>query len=432
MKAWLFNLCVICVLVTSQAISADLIRAQNAQPSVFSYDALREATKTARRGDIDGARRLVDGLAKANDQPHPDILMTRVLSQAGRAAEGRRLLERLATKEPNRLDLKVVFVDLAVREGRWFDGITHARRTPVAQVPDSWSPEFAKRVRRDLKRLTAACLEGQEEWSACAELVSTLLKDTDDDPGLLASLARCEFHQGNPEAAIRKHREARRLDKNLEPPQLMVARMFDKKGDLANAEKHFKSAVEAGDDADRTRSALAFANWLIWNNRPQPVAELVSKPIADTKLEAQRRLLLGMAARMRGDFGAARTVLSRLAQDQPLEFAPANHLALVLIESDDEALRARSLQLAEANVRKHTRLAEAWATLGWVQFRLGDVGRARETLSRAMSSGNISRDTAWHLARIHNRLGNQKEEKTMLQAAESATGPFFSKRAASR
>lgn len=85
-----------------------------------------------------------------------------------------------------------------------------------------------------------------------------------------------------------------------------------------------------------------------------------------------------------------------------------------LLQSGCRRCRAsqRALQIESANVRNNPRLAEAWAKLGWLQFRSGDLTSAKQDLDQVTSGGTISRDTAWQVAQAHQRPGNVDKRKT--------------------
>lgn len=175
----------------------------------------------------------------------------------------------------------------------------------------------------------------------------------------------------------------------------------------------------------RGRAQLSFAQWLLQNNKPNQIRELLTTRFDDSQMETDRQFLLGMAARMLRDFDQSQEIFTALHQQAASSFPISNQLALVLIKSRDESLRSRALQIAEANVRNHSNRSEAWSTLGWIQFRLGDAASALENLSRAASAGVISRDTAWQLAQVHLHNGNKSDAEKLLVAARESSGPFF-------
>jgi len=165
----------------------------------------------------------------------------------------------------------------------------------------------------------------------------------------------------------------------------------------------------------------------LWNNHGDEAALILEETIDKETLEKERQLLLAMAQRMICDFAKAISLLTPLHQENPAQFTIANQLALVMIESNDEALRSRANQIAEANVRNAPNSNEAWATLGWIQYRLGDLNASRQSFQRGIAGGVISRDTAWHMSQLQQKMGQQAEADRLLESAMSSNGPFFSR-----
>ncbi len=132
-----------------------------------------------------------------------------------------------------------------------------------------------------------------------------------------------------------------------------------------------------------------------------------------------------LVARMLGMHHDAQKLLSKLHQAELSNALVRNHLALALIEDTDEAARMRASQLAMLNVRSSPTDAEAWATLGWIQLRLGDIAAAEESLRTSTRSGRASRDTAYYLSRLYEAKGQPLEAAELRKTIEQATGPYF-------
>ena len=122
--------------------------------------------------------------------------------------------------------------------------------------------------------------------------------------------------------------------------------------------------------------------------------------------------MTALAHRMAGQTSDAESLLSALHQKTPASFSVSNQLALVLVESSDEAKRGRALQIATSNARRFQNSEDALSTLGWVQYRLGDVAAAEQILTATMSDGSVSRDTAYYLSKVKAALGKTDESTT--------------------
>jgi predicted Zn-dependent protease len=163
---------------------------------------------------------------------------------------------------------------------------------------------------------------------------------------------------------------------------------------------------------------------LIDNNRPDQAAELISKQTEDWVSSTTVRYLEALVDRMQLRYDEAEAILSELHESDPADIRVGNHLALVLIESKSEAKRAKALEIADANVRR-SQTSETLATLGWIQFRLGETERAETTLAVACQQRTVSRDSAFFLAQVKSSLGKEDEAKQIQQMIDAASGPFF-------
>lgn len=409
---------------------ADVIGAQ--QPAkADTSDRFREAQRILQTAGVDEARTfLKKHFQTAQDQPHYDILLARLLNGTNQPLEARRVLEELAQRHKDRLDVRFVFAERAVRQNRWFEGWIHLTAADQARIPEHWTTEYINRVRRDLVSLKAQCCEGRSDWATARNLYSELVQSDDDQNKQrsiqwLTGLGRCEFHLDRLDNAAEQFAASFQTDSDLDVPDLVLAVLCDANARHDEARKYFQRAIRHGDDAGRGRAELAYARWLLWNNEPESVSKVLRTQHTNSALQRESTTLLAMSYRMQQQFEEARQCLTPMYQSEPDSFSVSNQLALVMIETTDEALRSRAMQIAEANARNHSQLAEAWATLGWIQFRLGDLASARRNLSRAMSGGRVSRDTAWHLAQVHQRLGHEKEAVNLINAARTSRGPLF-------
>lgn len=426
------------VMLTGTIAWADLVlpgdaRLRNVERLILATDpksptvqAIEAAQTCLGKRDLKAARESLQVLATDPNVVHPEIVLAELLVSAGFAADGRNILEEFGGKEPQRVDVYLAFCELAVREQRWFDGWNLADDGERGSVPEHWSPAFRQQVRDRLRILKAACCEGRKDWKGAQEIYLPLSQTTKSSGDALAGLARTYFHQGKPEDALRQFEALKKLHPEADPPQMLLAQLYDLTGKPKEAEAAYRLALQSATGADAVRVRLSFARWLIFNNRPEPIAELLADAIQDSpENEMERQFLQALVARMKGRLADAQQILSPLHQQNPTSFVIGNQLALVLCQSTDESLRARSLQIAESNARNLPKSAEAWATLGWIQLQLGDRATAEKSLANAAQLGPMSRDTLYYLWQFK-RATDDAEATTLLEKAfREAKGPNY-------
>jgi Flp pilus assembly protein TadD len=392
--------------------------------------ALEAAEKAISEKNLPAARESLKPLESDPNVAHPEILLAELLTEAGFDADGRNVLEEFSGKEPERVDLYLVFAERAVKQQRWFDGWNLTTLGLRGTMPAHWSPAFRQHVSDRLQLLKAICSEGRKDWSGAKEGYSSIEQNTKNSIDILAGLGRCSFHLGETDAALRYFDNIKQLKPKSEPPYLLLAQLNDLVGKVDEAEAAYKKALETAEGTEKVAVRLAFARWLIVNNRPQSTTSLLTEPISDSpENETERQFLKALVSRMEGKFSDAQAVLSALHRQDPTRFVIANQLALVLCENADESLRARALQLAEGNVRNQSQSSEAWATLGWIQLQLGDRALAEKSLANAAQLGPLSRDTIYYILQLKRAAGDTNAATLLEKALEQAKGPnYFGKR----
>jgi Tfp pilus assembly protein PilF len=136
------------------------------------------------------------------------------------------------------------------------------------------------------------------------------------------------------------------------------------------------------------------------------------------------KILRGVVAIFQKDYTTAERYFELARLQSPRNFAAGNDLALALIEQDDKTKQLRALEYAESNVKLYQRNAEAASTYGWVLYRLGRFDEAEKWLQAAVSSGQVSPDTAYYYARLLKERGRDAPAKQWLEGALKSTAPF--------
>ncbi|TWU37075.1 tetratricopeptide repeat protein [Novipirellula artificiosorum] len=362
----------------------------------------------------------------------PEVMLAQMMLQAGRNVEARQVLEKLSGQHPRRFDVHFAFAQIAIGEKRWFDAYSHAELAEIAGFPANWTEAHRESMIRKMAMVKAAACEGRFAWSDAKKTYELLTKQWGKLPEVSAGLGRCEFHLGNDEIALQHFEAFYEETPGADLPEMMVAKLFEAAQQVDQTEAYFQRAIEREKRANSgeqttNKASRAYVRWLIWSNRPAEARRLLrSLPKGTTDAEkAETDYVSALIARMQGRFDEARDILSRLHQADPASFTIGNQLALVLVEDSDEARRFRALQIAQANTRNHSEFAEAWSTLGWVQFRLGDVTQAEKSLSVALKNGVVERDTAYFLSKIKEKLGQDEVASQLAEASKNANGPTF-------
>lgn len=412
----------------ARPVSADLLGSLDLGASAgINWEPIR---KWVAAGQMDQARRALEAIVAADPQnDHPEVLLARALWEQGRTAQGTQLLETLARDAGDRLDVTLAFAQLAVAQRRWYDARALLEQAKTATVPPAWQSEYTRIQMLQAAFLRASCSEGQQRWSDAAEAYRKLMEHQATPESMKAGAAhgnaRCLAALDDQQQALLAYRTLKTVSQRPESAERLLARQLRGYQKHQAAEDWYRAALLIADDYEPARRELA--QFLLWLNRPDELAELLVEPAEETSdARIERLYLLALAARMQRRDDEAYRLLLALNQEEPTRLAISNQLALVLIENADPVHRDRALQIARTNVSNHPQASEAWATLGWIQLRHGDAKSAGESLINACRGGSISRDTAYYIAVLGDKLGqNTPLIQQMKAAAIEASGPFF-------
>ena len=390
---------------------------------------MEKANAQFQAGKIDDCLKLLQEARKAAPGlPPAELSLARLFFSAGRYPQGRYFLERAAVAAPDDPDVYATFADLARHERRWTDAWVLYEKALALDLPKVWPAKEKKLFRKNALAGMATVAENRGDWPAAERLCREWLPL--DESGALArqGLAQALFFQEQTEAALEELRAARKQDAKLPPAEMTIGLLFDRQRNAEQAEKWLKAAIDK--EPQHVGARLEYAHWLLAQRRVGDAKEQL-QTIADAGELAKRAALLGgLVARHEEDYPSAERCFSELHRESPTDFVVGNQLALTLVELPDESKRGRALQIAQANAQRFPRLAEALATLGWVQFRLGNPESAEKTLRAAIAPGQASPDTAYFLSRVLKSRGKDKEARKFLNAALESKGLFVCQRQA--
>jgi tetratricopeptide (TPR) repeat protein len=181
-------------------------------------------------------------------------------------------------------------------------------------------------------------------------------------------------------------------------------------------------AAKSAPDDLRTRLGIANYYWQINQPADAEAHAQAAREIDETSLEAM--LLSGLIAHALKKMDEAESFLNSAHRQSPSNFLATNHLALVLADQNDQSKRRQALELAQVNARQYPRRSDAAATLGWILYLAGRSREAAQSLSTAASSGTVTSETAYYLARLYIEQGKTDDAKRFLEMALNAPAPF--------
>jgi tetratricopeptide (TPR) repeat protein len=384
----------------------------------------QQAIAAFRQGKIDEALQSLEKTQEAFAQLPPSKVMLAILfMEAKQAGNARAMLEQAHQTAPNDPTVYRVFGDLALAEARLTDAYVHFDKAWRLASVSKWTNAQKNFFRRHCVLGMSRVHESRGDWKSASRYLKEALKIEPGDADALQRLARALFSSGKSSEAYEQLRIASQTNSELEPPELMMARFAGTAGDNEDAEGWLRKALES--HPSDTRGLILYASWLLDQGRANEAWTQASAAAAIDSDSNEILLLLGTVSRFLKQNQRAEQYFERVHRAEPANFQASNQLAQVLVAQDDATRQQRALQLAEINVRQYPQLIEALSTLGWVYFRVGRIDEAEQALSKAMSAGRSSSDTAYFMASVLATRGRTEDARKLLTGSLEASGRFL-------
>jgi tetratricopeptide (TPR) repeat protein len=246
----------------------------------------------------------------------------------------------------------------------------------------------------------AAVAEARQDWKGAQQQLEAWLKLEPTSSDALQQLAQCLFNQKDEQGALKKLKEAAKADPKLLTPEALLARYYEAVGDQTNTKKWMTAALAQAPKNPATH--LAAGEWAL---RTGDLQEAQKQAVAALNIDPKSlkaKIFRGAVALFQKDYRNAETYFESAHIQAPHDFAAQNNLAIALIEQtgdpDYESKKSRALDFAQNCVSQNPNEPEAYSTLGWVLFRLGQRQKAADMLKQAVSGGQFSQDTAYYIA----------------------------------
>lgn len=443
MRKW--NSSVAWTMVATAALwnSAATVHAQNRpQPAVvFSGLAgenlndraeLVDAIQKFQNRDYTGALDALNGAAgKYPDLPPGRTLLARLHFLAGQTLAGQGQLEQAATDQPDDPESYVLLGDVAFSSGRIVESSLLFEK--AAALAGSYGGDAKRKLNLESRCRAgmASVAEARRDWAGAKSQLDSWLQLDPENALAHHRLGAVLFQLDPKNKDAVKHLElaAQKSDK-LPPYPITMVRLYEQSGNREESTKWAKFAVSKLPDNLLVR--LGVARWAWETDQLDMAKENADKAAELDANSLDAKILRGVIARFQGQLEEAEKLLDAAKLQEPGNFTATDQLALVLIDSSDEAKRRRSLELAELNARNNNQSVEAAWTLGWIYYRWGKLREAAQLMSAAAANGRLSPDAAYYMARLSKDLGQAENVRKFLDAALAANGPFANRAEAKR
>ena len=353
-------------------------------------------------GRPEEALKLLDRQPAQDDSEIATLLLrTRLLQSVGRGDEALPLLAKGIRRHPDDKRLRLAEARLLVDQQR-LDDAKQAFARLLEQYPDDDDLRFS---------LALVCMEAQD-WQEARELLQQLLRNETHVDAAHLHLGRVHEELGESEQALDEYRQVGPSNEFL-PAQVRQSNILFSSQRSDEAARRLRGARS---DQPEYAIQLYLIESEAWAKHQQPAraSRLIEQALKEFPNDLSLLYTRAMLAEKRGDLPQLEKDLRFILEREPDNAMALNALGYTLAD--------RTTRYAEAKVlieQAHQLNPEDPAildSLGWVNFRLGNLDEAERLLRRALERF-ADAEVAAHLGEVLWVRGKQAEARKVWAAA---------------
>ena len=352
-------------------------------------------------GDAQGALKLLEDNQANDGDVTPVLLRARLLQGMDRGKEALPILEKSIRQYPDDKRLRLTYARMLVEQNRMDDAKVEFSSL-VQQFPDDDELRYS---------LALVCLEAKAWDEAVGYLEDLIARGSHVDSAHL-NLGRVYEERNDPQNALAEYAQVGPGNDYL-PAQLRQSDILMSNGSVAEASKRLATAREAQPDY-AIQLYLIEAETLANNNQSDRAWQVLGQALKQYPDDLNLLYTRAMLAEKRDDLSQMEKDLRAIIKREPDNAMALNALGYTLSD--------RTTRYAEAKVlieRAHTLNPEDPAvldSLGWVNYRLGNLDEAERLLRQALERFP-DHEVAAHLGEVLWANGKQREARKVWSKA---------------
>ncbi|EIK94347.1 hypothetical protein PMM47T1_22398 [Pseudomonas sp. M47T1] len=346
-------------------------------------------------GDNQGALTLLEDNPPQNGEIAPILLRARLLQLLDRGKEALPLLEKSIRQYPDDKRLRLTYARMLVEQNRMADAKVQFASL-VQQYPEDDELRYS---------LALVCLEAKA-WDEAASYLHELVDRGAHVDSAHLNLGRIAEEKGDPQGALAEYEQVGGGNDYL-PAQLRQADILMASGRVAEARKRLENAREAQPDY-AIQLYLVEAETLANNNQPDQAWQLLDKALKLYPDDLNLLYTRAMLAEKRNDLTQMEADLRAIIKREPDNAMALNALGYTL--SDRTTRYAEAKELIERAHKINPDDPAVLDSLGWVNYRLGNLSEAERLLRQALANFP-DQEVAAHLGEVLWANGKQREAR---------------------
>jgi tetratricopeptide (TPR) repeat protein len=366
------------------------------------------AQGAAANGDMPRARAEADTAIKIKPDSEMAILTQAQLIQDQPQAMA--LIKEFLRKYPNAREVRIAYARSLV-EQKQYDEARGQFEILLKKQPDDLTTIFALGL---LNAQTEHPKQAEKYLTQYVKALADRPNDPRDPAQALVILSQLAEQRNDTQAALKWLEQIEPGDDSYLGAQIRRAQLIAKSGDLAGARKSL-AQIDATGEADQIRVTLADSQILRDANQPKAAFDVLAEALKRFPENVDLLYDQAMVADKLSDWGLMESNLRRL-----ITLAPDNQHAYNAL---GYSLADRNTRLPEAYelIQKALSLApeDPYITdsLGWVQFRMGNLADAEATLRHAFTLRGDT-EIGMHLGEVLWMQGKRDEAQTIWRTVQ--------------
>jgi tetratricopeptide (TPR) repeat protein len=345
--------------------------------------------------EADAALKLLEQNPPEEGEIAPILLRARLLQNLNRGKEAIPLLEKSIKKYPDDKRLRLTYARMLVEQDRMEDAKVQFANL-VQQYPDDDELRYS---------LALVCLEAKA-WDEAKGYLQELIERESHVDSAHLNLGRIAEEHNDPQAALLEYAQVGPGNDYL-PAQLRQADILMSNGRTDEAEKRLAAARDAEPDY-AIQLYLIQAETLSANNQGERAWKLLQQALLQYPDDLNLLYTRAMQAEKRNDLAQMEKDLRLIIKRDPDNAMALNALGYTL--SDRTTRYDEAKALIEQAHKLNPEDPAVLDSLGWVNYRLGNLDEAERLLRQALERFP-DQEVAAHLGEVLWANGKQREAR---------------------
>ncbi len=394
------------------------------------YPEVEKAIQRFRNNDSAGALEFLKNAKKKYPKLPPSQVIFARMNLVLRNAQASRVaifwLEQAVTEIPDDPEAYLILADQAFGAGRTAEA--EALFEFAAPIVEKFDANTKRKEKFRIRILAgrAAVAQRRAQWEVAHKWLQKWVESDPDSAVAHQRLGGALFNLDKPRKALEEFNKARELDTKdiIAHPYVSLGQLFSRAGDAAKTEEERKKLKEKarkafqhaydGNKLDE-KVSRAFIDWLISQDELEQAQTIVKTLREQDSTSASALMLDGILDVMQGKRAEAIDTMTEILGIDPSNSRATDLLALLLIESDNDADKKKALQYAQVNAQRFPENSQVNVTQGWVLYQLGKKNEAQQFLSR-VKQNTLTPDAYYLLAKMMVESNKEEQATKALEA----------------